>query len=196
MKKMTDNCSIETKIARFLLKYRITPHTTTGQSPSELLMKRQIRSQLDLVRPNLTQRVQDKQCGQAKHHDKTAKDRTFEIGDKVFARNYARGPQWLSGSVTVKLGPVWYQVELSDGRVWKRHVDQVRKRYTDHVTLDQTAPSVDFDFPNSILVPEGEEVANENRNRQTENRPNEPKEQSATRRSRRQVKAPARFGFD
>ena len=32
--------SRRTKLSRFLLKYRITPHTTTGVSPAELLMGR------------------------------------------------------------------------------------------------------------------------------------------------------------
>ena len=35
---------LETRISRFLFKYRTTPHTTTGISPAELLMGRQLRS--------------------------------------------------------------------------------------------------------------------------------------------------------
>ena len=34
MKKVTDNSSVETKVSRFLFRYRITQHTTTGQSPA------------------------------------------------------------------------------------------------------------------------------------------------------------------
>ena len=44
--------SLKTKLLRFLLKCWITPHTTTGVPPSQLLMKRHLHSQLDLVRPN------------------------------------------------------------------------------------------------------------------------------------------------
>ena len=58
MKKMKDKSSMETKISQFLMKYRITPPTTTGLCPAELLMKRQVRSHLDLARPYLKARVQ------------------------------------------------------------------------------------------------------------------------------------------
>ena len=50
---------VRLSIDRFLFKYRITPHTTTGKSPSELLLGRRIRSTFDLLRPmeTLQQRV-------------------------------------------------------------------------------------------------------------------------------------------
>ena len=44
--------SLETRLSRFLFKYRITPHTTTGRSPAELLLGRQPRSRLDLLHPD------------------------------------------------------------------------------------------------------------------------------------------------
>ena len=37
------------KLSRFLLKYRITPHSSTGVAPAELLMARSLRSRLDLL---------------------------------------------------------------------------------------------------------------------------------------------------
>ena len=37
MKKCTDG-SIEARVSRFLLQYRVTPQTTTGISPAEMLM--------------------------------------------------------------------------------------------------------------------------------------------------------------
>ncbi|CAB3997722.1 Uncharacterized protein K02A2.6 [Paramuricea clavata] len=48
--------SMRTKLSRFLLKYRITPHTTTGVPPAELLMGRHLRTQLDMIQPNLGDR--------------------------------------------------------------------------------------------------------------------------------------------
>ena len=43
---------IETKLSRLLFSYRITPHSLTGKSPSELLYKRQIRSAFHMLKPN------------------------------------------------------------------------------------------------------------------------------------------------
>ena len=51
----------ECHVARVLFHYRITPHSTTGMYPAELLMGRRIRSHLDLVRPNLADQVKAKQ---------------------------------------------------------------------------------------------------------------------------------------
>ena len=41
MSNVNDTDTIHTKLMRFLFAYRITPQTTTSQSPAELLMKRQ-----------------------------------------------------------------------------------------------------------------------------------------------------------
>ena len=49
--------TLETRLARFLFHYRLTPHTTTGISPAELLMGRQLRSHLNLFKPDLASHV-------------------------------------------------------------------------------------------------------------------------------------------
>ena len=43
LKRLTSGC-LETKLSRFLFQYRITPHTTTGQPPAQLLMGRCLHS--------------------------------------------------------------------------------------------------------------------------------------------------------
>ena len=53
--------SLETRLSRFLFKYRITPHTTTGRSPAELLLGRQPRSRLDLLHPDTGVKVRVRQ---------------------------------------------------------------------------------------------------------------------------------------
>ena len=55
MKKCrSESESIECCLARMLFQYRITPHSTTGVSPSKLLYGRRIRSHLDLIQPDLS----------------------------------------------------------------------------------------------------------------------------------------------
>lgn len=130
LKKLKEG-SVETKLARFLFQYRLTPHSTTGKSPAELLMGRQPRTHLDQLTPNLQAQVQQKQQRQKDCHDQTSRLRTFKIGDPVFIRNHTRGPKWLPGTVLQMQGPRTFKVELMDGRVWRRHVNHIRYRSVD-----------------------------------------------------------------
>ena len=52
MKKQGDG-SVDTKLARFLLSYRITSQSTTGESPAQLRWGRSLRSHIDLLRPRI-----------------------------------------------------------------------------------------------------------------------------------------------
>ena len=61
VKKMAgETGTLEAKLARFLFSYRATPQTTTGISPGELLMGRRLRSKLDLLHPDLSEKVRDR----------------------------------------------------------------------------------------------------------------------------------------
>ncbi|KAI2646093.1 Transposon Ty3-I Gag-Pol polyprotein [Labeo rohita] len=101
-------------------------HATTKVSPATAMFKRQLRTRLDLLKPQKTkqtvqaqQNIQRERCLKAKH-------RFFRPGDKVLARNYARGARWLPAVVIAQTGPVSYTVELAEGHlIWKRHVDQL-----------------------------------------------------------------------
>ena len=52
--------SMDTRISRFLLQYRCTPHSTTGISPAELLFGRRPRTLLDLIVPDVSEYNNDK----------------------------------------------------------------------------------------------------------------------------------------
>ena len=119
------------RLSRFLFWYRNTPQQTTGVSPAELLMGRRLRSALDLVHPDLASRVAKAQAYQKKTHDKHARFREFNVGDSVFARNFGRGHSWVPAVVLARTGPVSWQVEVEEtGLRWRRHVDQIRRRYS------------------------------------------------------------------
>lgn len=119
---------LETRMYRFLSRYRTTPQTTTGRSPAELLMGRKPQTRLDLLLPSLTKKVTLKQSNMTDDHKQTRK---LHLGDPVFALNFGRGPKWLSGVISEQLGPLTYTILLQDHRVWKRHVDHIRYRSAD-----------------------------------------------------------------
>ena len=79
---------LEITLTKFLFTYRNTPHSTTGISPAELLLKRQPRSRLTLLRPSTAQRVRKEQERQKHSHDAHVKERHFKTDDTVFIRNF------------------------------------------------------------------------------------------------------------
>ena len=118
---------LETRISRFLFQYRLTPHSTTGISPAELLLGRRPRSCLDLMQPNVAKRVHQGQNRQKLGQDQQARGRQFALDDPVFVRNFTAGSQtWWPGTVVSKRGPLSLDIQLKDGQVLKRHIDHVQ----------------------------------------------------------------------
>ena len=76
--------------------------------------------------PDLATKVQSKQATLKSHHDNHSNICRFQIGDRVFVRNYTNGPTWLSGETKEIQGPLSYTVLLLDGPYAKKHIDQVR----------------------------------------------------------------------
>ena len=115
--------------AKFLYKYRITPHSVTGVAPSELLCGRRLRCRLDNWYPDISQRVENRQLQQKQAHDTSAPLRSFSTGDLVYAENFTGSPpKWSPGTVIEVTGPLSYRVELQTGTSVRRHVDSLRKR--------------------------------------------------------------------
>ncbi len=113
--------TIDEKLCRILFSYRTTPHPTTGETPSMLLMKRELRTRFSDIRPSLDQQKDfdtfdnNAQCVQK-----------YKTGDNVFVKNLRSGPRWLPGIITEVLQRAYY-VQVGDA-VWKRHEDQLRPR--------------------------------------------------------------------
>ena len=107
--------SFQTKLLRFLLNYRNTPHYTSGASPAALLFGRRIRSRLDLIRPPPTVGRRD------------AVEAKYQSGDAVYCRDYRPGhPKWQPGVIEKRAGTFLYIVRCG-GMLIKRHVDQLQK---------------------------------------------------------------------
>ena len=114
--------SINTHVSRFLFKYRMTPHSSTGTSPAELMFGRKLLSQLDLMKLSQGRKACQSQDQQRKTHDKRSKFRSF------YVRNYGPGPKWLPGMVVKLNVSVLLQIRLRDGRIVRPHADQLRPR--------------------------------------------------------------------
>jgi len=121
----TDCKNKEYLLQKFLMTYRITPHSTTNSSPSELLLGRRIRCVFDLVRPDPRASASESQLNQKETYDKRSKPREFQVGQQVWAKTYSKNePKWTPGTLTSSTGPVSFNVSV-DGRTMKRHVDQL-----------------------------------------------------------------------
>ncbi len=121
--------TLKARVATVLCSYRITPQTTTGVSPSELLFGKRLRTRLDLVKPNLARRVESKQLQQMKAHDVRAKARIFASGSLVYVRNFGQGQRWSRGQNVKSTGPVSYVVQMEGGMIRRCHQDQLRSRF-------------------------------------------------------------------
>ena len=129
LKKVKDG-TMSSRLAKVLLSYRVTPQSTTGLAPAELLFGRRPRTRLDLLKPHTAERVEHKQQQQKEQHDARGKSRTFRINDFVFLKNFP-GPGWLPGKIVETSGPVSFHVLLEDGRRKRCHQDQLRFRVVD-----------------------------------------------------------------
>ena len=89
LRKMSGH-TLETKLSRFLFQYRITPHTTTGISPAEMLMGRKPKSHLDLLHPDVGARVVRSQEEQKGRRDQHAKERLLSVGTVCLPRTLLR----------------------------------------------------------------------------------------------------------
>ena len=49
-------------------------------------------------------------------------------GAQVYARNFSQGPKWVRGILRESNGPIAFEVELENGRMWRRHQDHLIQR--------------------------------------------------------------------
>ncbi len=120
--------SITKKLANFLLTYRATPHSVTGVPPAELFLKRQLRTRLSVLKPDLNGRVKEAQENQQKFHDKRVSLREFDVNDSCYVKNFRGGEEkYVPGRITKRLGPLRYLVQIG--------------RSTRYVHIDHLLPS-------------------------------------------------------
>ncbi|XP_058816270.1 uncharacterized protein K02A2.6-like [Topomyia yanbarensis] len=118
----TTSENLQSNLNVFLQQYRKAPHTETGESPAKLFLGRNIRTRLDLVRPqNANTNITEKQ--QATF---SPSFRLFTPGQQVFfLSGNPRMDKWIPGIISVRLGDLHYEIVYKSNHL-KRHVDQIR----------------------------------------------------------------------
>ena len=119
----TNGLSVQKNLDKFLMSYRNAPHSTTHRSPAQMFYGRNLRSRLDLLKPDTRKRVITAQTQQGRYHSNSA-IREFSVGDIVLVRDYRGEQKWMQGEVVARHG-MHYDVQIAPGVCWRRHIDQV-----------------------------------------------------------------------
>jgi hypothetical protein len=151
------------ELYKSLLAYRTTPHETTGETPSKMLFKREIRSKLPEYREDHTQRelaardrdAEQKQKGKDyADQRRNAKESNLEVGDQVLMQQpkrnklstrYAENPL-----VVVDKTGSRVTVETDGGTQYIRNSAQLRKFERESVVDPETEADDDFDVPEPV----------------------------------------------
>lgn len=129
--------SMRKKIREIRFRYQATP-LGNEKTPAKQYLQRQIRIELYALKPTKFQTSKVP----------TNKARQLSVGERVLARFYSNNKrQWRLGTIVKKFGQLHYLVELEDGYVFKRHIDQL------HSTGIQPKKSVHF-APETLYEPE------------------------------------------
>lgn len=112
----SDSRPVRVKVREILFRYRATP-MNNGKTPSEQYLNRQIRIQLDAIKP-------------IEHNPSSAdkcKARQLSVGDRVLVRYYSKNKSlWRLGTIRKKFGHLHYWVRLDNGFEFKRHINQLK----------------------------------------------------------------------
>ncbi|XP_044753909.1 uncharacterized protein K02A2.6-like [Coccinella septempunctata] len=173
--------NFKTELQKFTMMYNVTPHGTTGKSPSELMFNRTIRDKIpsmaDLVVEPVDEEARDndmvnKQKGK-EMEDSSRRAKIIEIkqGDKVLAKNMIIPnkliPRFNNEEFTV-VERKGNEVTLSseDGQIVKRHVSHLKKlpepiQGCDETDISRNKPDLRSESPNPITHPLSPKLINE-----------------------------------
>lgn len=149
--------SLQHQIDNFLFAYRATPHTFTEKSPSEIFLRRHVRTRLSMLKPNSLKKFEEKTAhNKVKADQRRGKARMFVCGQDVYVKSVRNEKiNWWPGKVIKVISAVTYLVKVGD-RVRFCHADHLRLRG------DEQCFWPDFDEPaqeqqthvNTPVVPE------------------------------------------
>ncbi|XP_031338384.1 uncharacterized protein K02A2.6-like isoform X5 [Photinus pyralis] len=124
-------------ISRYLLTYRSSIHSTTNETPSNLMLGRKLRTVFDILKPNVDRKVRENQEKQIQNC-KGKEYKQFKVGDTIMARDYkdVNNKNWTEAKIKEVIGKKNYLCRGKDGRIWRRHQDQIIQ-----VPPDNTLPA-------------------------------------------------------
>lgn len=138
--------SLQTKLTNFLMHYRQAPHSATNESPAQLMYKRNFRTKLDLMTPNVVNKMHI--YNEKMYIRNKSQDQEIEIGERVQFRVYHnKNEKWQVGVVRERRGTCMYIIE-SVGKLFKRHINQIIK-YT--LGEESNAKSSDMDMYDTYI---------------------------------------------
>ncbi|XP_053699483.1 uncharacterized protein K02A2.6-like [Sabethes cyaneus] len=138
--------TLQANTYEFLQQYRKVPHSETGESPAKLFLGRNIRTRLDLVRPqDVSTKIAEKQRATF-----DSSFRSFTPGQHVYCLSgNPRMDKWIPGIVSSRQGDLHYDI-VYEGKHLKRHVDQIR-RFHDNECSQQCTQSPSESSSNRTL---------------------------------------------
>ena len=133
--------SAEHMLASFLLSYRMTPQASTGRSPADLFLKRELRNRFSLLRNDLDSKPHTSQQKQKEFHD-TRKSvlREFTVGENVRVKSTRdKVIKWFSGKIVKRMGLNTYLVRVG-AKMRYVHVDHLLKTGEQDVDIHVPEP--------------------------------------------------------
>ena len=136
---LIDDGSLNHKIICFLLQYCNAVHATTNESPAKLLLGRQLRSRLDLIKSNTRDTVEEKQFESFSEPKRSQ----FSEGEVVMVRDYRENTnKWTDTKIIEKSGCFHIRLppEIKENGVdmqikWFEHRLNLHNRRRTHQTL-------------------------------------------------------------
>lgn len=138
--------SLNDAVCHIVTSYRPTPHSTTGQSPAELLYGRRMRTLLDLMAPRHSVREEALVRKRRNFGKRTRERSSFETGALVWICIPRPGDKWIKGNVLHPIATRLYTVKACGfNKERKCHANQLRRRATTEIpaekVVDEDAPS-------------------------------------------------------
>lgn len=128
------NRQVERYVQTLRQALRKTVNATSEISPSILLLKRDMRTTVDLTNSNLVDQMRQKQS--PLEYNRVA---TFEQGQSVVVRYYTdKIRKWKFRKNVRKDGPLTHLVAVS-GQLWKMHVDQIKPSMSFTIFVEEFA---------------------------------------------------------